>query len=477
METGFKELSPKQQFGYDWWTYPEAKRFRRVVYNGAIRTLKTDGGIRSFLMWALEKTRVITGQKGECNFFILGTTRELIKENAVDVMLRDAEQNGYKRCNNFTELGRGKERFYVNATIGKVYFKTHNALLTFIYLGADNVGAVRRIQGRTFRGAFIDEGALIPLKIIETVEQRMISFRDYILFMTTNPEGGEEHEFYKNYIKGAFAKGTLVISYELLDNPNYTQEDIQHYKQIYTRDMFLRKILGKWVRAIGAVYPKFDEDKHVVKGLFDAAPYQRNKYEYIRVGVDYGETHATVFTPLAMLRQYKGMHVFPPWYHKDSERKNLDINDKVDEFFKFVNLLYKIMRLPIFVQIENATNGKSFYKIIRTRIKQYPQKYASWLVVKPVTKTQQNPSEKSAIEERISIGNMMLGSEFVKIDSEAKELIQAIKSAIRDDKGNRLDNGTTDIDSLDSWEYAFIPEMKKIRKEIEHVRGAFDESI
>jgi hypothetical protein len=270
-----------------WWRLPKYNKFKRVVYNGAVRTLKTDGGIRSFREWACDIVQGHPKQKGYANFLIIGTTRENIKENAVDVMLNDMEQDGFYRCEKFKDVKQGQYRFYVNETVGVVFVKYEEHLLTFRYMGADNVGAIRRIQGKTVHGAFIDEGALIPITILQTVEQRMLSFKDtYKVFITTNPEGGDEHEFYQNYIKGAYHKGTLVISYTLLDNPTFTQEDIDYYEKIYTRDMFLRKILGKWVRSIGAIYQKFSDARHADVPVWDIAPYESYNYSKFYIGVN-----------------------------------------------------------------------------------------------------------------------------------------------------------------------------------------------
>jgi hypothetical protein len=56
------------------------------------------------------------------------------------------------------------------------------------------------------------------------------------------------------------------------------------------------------------------------------------------------------------------------------------------------------------------------------------------------------------------------------VHTRCKELKKAFETAIWDEKAEkqgelkRLDNGTTDIDSLDSFEYAIIPYKSKIVK-------------
>jgi len=59
--------------------------------------------------------------------------------------------------------------------------------------------------------------------------------------------------------------------------------------------------------------------------------------------------------------------------------------------------------------------------------------------------------------------NIMFGADFLTIDRSCKELISALNNTPYDDKGVRLDDKSTNIDSLDSMEYGFITELKPIR--------------
>jgi hypothetical protein len=74
--------------------------------------------------------------------------------------------------------------------------------------------------------------------------------------------------------------------------------------------------------------------------------------------------------------------------------------------------------------------------------------------------------KKSAIQERIDMLEIMFGSKFITIAPQNKQLIKAIESAEYDKNGDRLDNGTSDIDSLDSLEYSWIMEMDLIHDTI-----------
>ena len=72
---------------------------------------------------------------------------------------------------------------------------------------------------------------------------------------------------------------------------------------------------------------------------------------------------------------------------------------------------------------------------------------------------------KGAINDRIAFYNSLMAQERFKIMSHCKATIEALQTAIYDsDKidDERLDNGTTNIDSLDSMEYSTEVEQSSI---------------
>jgi len=436
----YQSFSDRQLLSFIWWRLPEYKYFKRCIWNGAIRTGKTDIGLsRSFLEWAfdtIDKSDIFV--KGWNRFFTTGFTKTNVEETVIDPLIDYAEKKGYY--------------IRANKTIGYVYIKRikNNKSQTMIirYFGMDNKVAFKRAQGLTYRGGCIDEAGLIDIKSIETLEGRCITFRDYKIFMTTNPEGDETHPFYAHYIKGGFHKGTLVSTFELLDNPIFTQEDEDYYKKVFTPTMFLRKVKGKWVRATGAIYKKFS-DKHIrdIQGTF-------NKNDYIRfnIGVDYGETDATVFTLIGVRKQFGGLDVIATYYHKNSDYDDKAIDDYEEDFVTWVTKWHnKCGRMM------HAYTEINLYRLLLKDFRLKPKVIIHKAVKKP------EYENKQAIQERINMTNIMFGADFLTIDRSCKELISALNNTPYDDKGVRLDDKSTNIDSLDSMEYGFITELKPIR--------------
>ena len=71
-------------------------------------------------------------------------------------------------------------------------------------------------------------------------------------------------------------------------------------------------------------------------------------------------------------------------------------------------------------------------------------------VVDTTNKTKRTRMGSDPIEERIAITNIMFGADFLHIDESLTELHKAFDECERDKNGNRKDDGTTDIDSLDT---------------------------
>ena len=71
---------------------------------------------------------------------------------------------------------------------------------------------------------------------------------------------------------------------------------------------------------------------------------------------------------------------------------------------------------------------------------------------------------KSSVQERIDITELMFGAQFITITPDAVKLIDAIEQAEYNNKNERADDGRSDIDSLDSFEYSWLKEKKLIKE-------------
>lgn len=439
----YKEFSNKQVLTYMWWRLPQFKKFKRFICNGAIRTGKTDLALsRSFIDWAfdvVDKSELKI--KGWNRFFVTGYTKTNVEETVIDPLIDYVSKKGYY--------------VHANKTSGYVYIKRIkddlSQMVIIRYFGMDNKVAFKRAQGLTYRGGAIDEAGLIAIKSIETLEGRCITFKDYKIFMTTNPEGDTSHPFYGQFIKSGFAKGTLVITFELLDNPIFTQEDEDYYRKVFTPTMFLRKVKGQWVRAEGAIYKKFKK-RHIVDLQTNL---DLNEYVRFNIGVDYGERDATVYTIVGIRKGLRGLDVIDTWYHKNSDYDDKAIDDYENEFVKWVTMWHN--KIGRFFQTYTEIN---LYRLLKKDNRLNGITQINKAIKRPEYET------KKAIKERIAMTNLMFGADMLRIDKRCKELITALNNTPYNDKEERLDNETTNVDSLDSMEYGSIPEYKMLRNKI-----------
>ncbi len=226
---------------------------------------------------------------------------------------------------------------------------------------------------------------------------------------------------------------------------NLKEIDPEQYKNIY---------LGFPANLDGTVYKLFDADK-IVGGL---------QYDYVdmSIGVDFGSNDATVFTARGTLKKYKGIEIPMTWYHKNGKSRHImSINDYVDAFLMFAKEVYMKYEIPLSVYIDPA--NLSFKQLIEE--KSMSNEYA-YIMVERLKKTKRNKKSKDAVQERVDFTEIMLGASYVKIDESCEELIKAFYEAEYNKKGDRADDGTSDIDSLDSFEYSWLMDMNFMRETI-----------
>jgi len=465
----FLNISQKQALAYAWWRVPKFKHNNMFVAHGAIRTGKTVFASYGFFDWAehtVLSTPATRYTQGWNKFNVIGATKYTTEDNVIDPIISYAkEKRGYKQVNYRARLTKYNKSIYNDRMSGVLLFKNGTHYFMFKYVGVNNKRSVISIQGATRRGTFIDEAALINVALIEQAIGRNITFPDHKIFMTCNPEGDESHDFYRQYVKGGANKGILVLQFELLDNPLFATSDVDRMRRIFTPVMYERKVLGKWVRDSGAIYKAFNVERHVDK-FYDTMMHR--DYAEIRIGIDYGERDATVFTLIGVKRNFMGIDVLSTYYHKNSDTSEKDINIYADDFFTWAQPHFEKLKKTMLVFVESASNGVTFYKVLKKRAVELR---VNWFSFKLVNKSKRLHTSTSAIKERIDAMNIMLGADFIRIDASCKELVLAVKKSVwRDDREERLDDKTVDIDSLDSLEYAFVGLIPKIIERIEFLR-------
>jgi PBSX family phage terminase large subunit len=458
----YKNFTFKQVLLYTWENIPEIRnKYKRAVFNGAIRTGKTEIGSKGWMRNRLKQSYETreNKMKGWNEYFIVGSSKDAIMDNVVQPLLDNLEMRGYNQCDRFRDLGKTKhKRFFINHNTKWIYVKYKGIIIKFKFFGADNKRAFKFIQGRTFRGGFVDEAGLIDIKFLETAEGRCASWDDAIIIFTSNPEGDENHEFFVKYIRGGEHKKTFVLTLTLLDNPNFTQEHVEYYRSIFTPSMFLQKIMGRWVHGVGGCYPKLSMSHLMTYNEF--IELYKHKIHEITIGCDYGESDAVASVATAFTRNYEKVIYFDEYYHKNSEISNKDIYDYVKDNVEFFHSVYQRFFKIVTVYVDSA--NLSYFKLLKKEVQR--RGWGAWCRVRLVNKASVYGAkgEGSAIQERIDFENLMLGTNTsVYVKDKVQYLLKATKTAVYKN-GQRQDDKSTMIDPLDAKEYSTKHRLKHI---------------
>ncbi|MEG1027253.1 MAG: PBSX family phage terminase large subunit [Oscillospiraceae bacterium] len=260
----FKTFSKKQRLLLTWWCdNSKLKNYDAVIADGAVRSGKTLCMSISFVCWAFHRFN-------NQSFAFCGKTITSLKRNVIFTLLNALQGIGftveYKVSKNYLDITyKGKSnRFYL--------------------FGGKDESSAALIQGITLAGIMLDEVALMPRGFVEQALARC-SVCGSKFFFNCNPEH-PFHWFYLEWIKKCKEKNALYLHFSMTDNPSLTKEILQRYENLYTGAFYERFILGKWVAAMGLVYPMFYADKHIVFTL----PEKFSKYY---ISCDYGTVNPT----------------------------------------------------------------------------------------------------------------------------------------------------------------------------------------
>lgn len=198
---------------------------------------------------------------------IIGVTKETIERN---VLLPMREIYGEK---NVSEIN-SRNVAYIRGE--KVYC-----------LGAEKADQVKKIQGGSFKYCYGDEVAKWAKPVFDMLKSRLD--KEYSCF-----DGSCNPESPTHWLK-AFIDSDVDIyvqHYQIFDNTYLPKRTVENLCREYAGSVYYdRLILGKWVKAEGAIYDMFSPEKHLVDaGSLDF--WQKRK---VYVSCDYGTQNATVF--------------------------------------------------------------------------------------------------------------------------------------------------------------------------------------
>lgn len=302
-------------------------------------------------------------------------------------------------------------------------------------LGAEKITQVSKLRGAAFKYAYGDEVADWSQDVFNLVKSRLD--KPYSCFDGTyNPQGP------RHWLKQFLDSDADIYSqlYQIDDNPFLDPFFVENLKKEYAGTVYYnRYILGQWAAAEGACYPLFaaNPDRYIA---FIAPPVM-----YANIGVDFGGgTSGHAFQCVGFTFRYAEMVILEEYFNKDA----LDPQTLESEFVEFVRMCqrkYVIQGVYCDSAEQTLING---LRVAAER---------SGLRVNIFN------ALKKPINERIRAACKLQGADRFKILAHCKTTIDAYASAVYDAKkiteDVRLDNGTSNIDTLDATEYAYEREI------------------
>lgn len=417
----FKPFSRKQRKVLNWWCRSSPVRdYNGIIADGAIRSGKSVAMSLGFVIWAMSEFEA-------CNFAMCGKTIGSFRRNVLFWLKLMLRSRGYsvteQRTENLVIVRRGSIENY------------------FYVFGGKDERSQDLIQGITLAGVFFDEVALMPESFVNQATGRC-SVDGSKFWFNCNP-GSPAHWFKTGWIDKRQDKRLLYLHFTMDDNLSLSEAVKERYRGMYTGVFFKRYILGEWKSADGVIYRQFADDPE--RFILDDVP-----ADIIigTMGLDFGgngSAHAGCL--VGIIRGYRSIVILDEYYRKEV----IDPGTLTDDVCGFVQRSQAQVRATS-IWCDSAET--TLIKGIRTEV------FARRIPVEV------RNARKGEIIDRIRLCDMLMSQGRFFILRRCRHTIAALSEAVWDSKSptkdRRLDDGTTNIDSLDALEYALEPHANRL---------------
>lgn len=345
-------------------------------------------------------------------------------------------------------------------------------------LGAEKVSQVAKIQGASIKYCYGDEIAKWNKEVFQMLKSRLD--KPYSCF-----DGACNPEHPTHWLKEFIDNVELDIylqRYTIFDNPFLDPEFIEKLCKEYEGTIYYdRLILGLWKRADGSIYKRFADNPESFRceivDEFTTDPgykqFRKEDITSIEIGLDFGGNqsgHSFVargytdnYADVIALKSRRVMA-------KD-ENEDIDSNRLNELFCEFIWEVIEEYAVCVkrgdYVEYCNVESvyWDNAETVLGNSIRNAVEKEFPWISVRP--------AKKRPINDRIRCTVKLMGARRFFITKDCESLKTALTDAVWNKevvgKDERLDDGSTDIDSLDAFEYTIERDMKYLIEEVEDV--------
>lgn len=425
-----------------------------LVAEGAIRSSKTVTMIQAF------NTAVRTNP---CNLHLIAAKDlDAVRDNIL-------HSDGLGLMDQFPDVKIKKEE------IGGYYLTIpgfDGEIKKVLLAGYSKIDQWKKILGKTLGVELIDEVNLATEQFLDEAYARQASADKPLTIYTLNGDD-PKHYCYTKYInfckplgkvpssiladmnKYQPKKGWYYMHWTMEDNPVMTPEKIERARQIYPIDSYYYKIkiLGERGVAEGLIYTLFatNQVQYLIKQ--DELPLLGQ----INIGMDFGGNgSAHTFVATGVNRAMTDLYVLRSKRIEARDVTPDKLYDEFEKFFKEVQITFKTQAMNVYCDsaeqtliagLKNRVLSKGISAIIRNAM-------------------------KKQIKDRIEFELLVLSLKKIHIlNTGCDSFIEAFRTAVYDSKeghtSERLDNGTTDIDTMDAFEYSIESNIRNIMINLE----------
>ncbi|MEA5145550.1 MAG: terminase family protein [Candidatus Limiplasma sp.] len=311
-------------------------------------------------------------------------------------------------------------------------------------LGADSKKHIARLQGSTIEYGYGDEITTWAQGVFEMLKSRLRCAHSRF-DGTCNPD--TPNHWFKTFLDSD--ADIFQQAYTIDDNTFLKPEFVSNIKAEYLaagNAYYQRYILGKWATADGSVYRLFSDEPArfiVTRDWLTGHPLST-----VTIGVDFGGTgsgHA--FSCTGVERGLTGLVSLAEWYHNPKRSgRTLDPHQIEAAFVDFARMCAQEYgaRIAYCDSAEQALIQGLRNAVVRERIP---------IVIEN--------ARKGSINDRIRFLCRMMAAGRYHIMDGCPRTVEALSTAVWNAKykteDRRLDDGTTNIDSLDAQEYSDEP--------------------
>lgn len=430
--------------------YTEKATHRWNIKSGAVRSGK------SFVdTAAVIPLRIIERLRKPGLTVILGVSRDTIERNVLQPL----------------------REIYTDKRVGTI--NNRNTAYLFgeeVYcLGAEKVSQVAKIQGSSIKYCYGDEIAKWNKEVFQMLKSRLD--KSYSCF-----DGACNPEHPTHWLKEFIDNKELDIylqHYTIFDNPFLPEEYVKQLCKEYDGTIYYdRLILGLWKRADGAIYKKFADNPEAfqceVTDVFhsdsECKQFRKEDITSIEIGLDFGGNQSGhSFVARGYTDDYRDVIALKSRRIKaKDEEEDIDSNRLNELFCEFIQevindyaICEKHGNYIEYCNVESVfwDNAET---VLGNSIRNAVEKEFPWISVRP--------AKKRAINDRIRCTVKLMGAGRFFITKDCESLQIAFSDAVWNKevvgKDERLDDGSTDIDSLDAFEYTIERDMKYLIEEV-----------